>query len=188
MEVFDPKTQTWELVVCPVAERCRSRVSKSAVIEGRILYMFLDGGVAYKPREDSWEAIQGPSRLEIGWPQRSYCVVDNVLCCFRNPDGVKWYDSEGQDWMNMKGLRGLPRFDVYSVLGVADYGGKLAVLWASGLRANGYGYKEKTIWCAVIVLEKRNGGEEIWGVVECIDPVLTVPAAYDMVRALAATV
>ncbi|CAA7055259.1 unnamed protein product [Microthlaspi erraticum] len=161
MEVFDPKTQTWELVA---------------------------DGVAYKPKEDRREAIGRRSLLDRGWSGCSDCVIDNVPCCFGGSD-IRWYSTKRQVWMNMKGLIGLPKLDsTYGPVRMVDYGGKLAVFWTSSLRASGYGYKEKTIWCAVIALERRNGGQEIWGTVEWTDPVHTIPAAYNIVSALAATV
>ncbi|CAA7055258.1 unnamed protein product [Microthlaspi erraticum] len=182
MEVFDPKTQTWELVMCPLAERCKSSMYKSAVVEGRIFYMFGDGGVAYKPEDGSWEAIGALTYLELGWSWRSYCVIDNVLFCFSDSDGFEWYDSKRQVWMNMRGiLRGLPNFAGHVCVKMADYGGKLAVFWTKG-------YKEKRIWCAVIAIERRKSDKEVWGTVEWSDPVLTIPTSFDFVRALSATV
>ncbi|CAA7055278.1 unnamed protein product [Microthlaspi erraticum] len=183
MEVFDPKTQTWEFVLCPLSKRCSSYISKNAVIEGRIFYMCVNKCVVYKPEEDRWEAIEGFTNLNFGWTWLSYCVIDKVLCSFRDLVGMKWYCTRRQSWMNMKGLIGLPKFDSYSCAHMADYDGKLAVFWT-----NGYGYKEKTIWCAVIAIEKRNGGEDIWGTVEWLDPLLTVPKSFRFECVVAATV
>lgn len=45
----------------------------------------------------------------------------------------------------------------------------------------------KMIWCAVISLERRNS-KEIWGKVEWVDEVLTVPLSCETVFALSATV
>ncbi|KFK33115.1 hypothetical protein AALP_AA6G333000 [Arabis alpina] len=183
MEVYDPETGIWECVLSPEGN---SRVHKSAVIDGTIYNMFGNGGLAYKPKEDKWETIGGITYLDLGWPWLSYCVVDNVLYCCCNSDGLKWYDSKRCYWMDLKGLKGLPKFAGYGCVKLADYGGKLAVFWTKYFRASGY--KKKRIWCAVIVLERRNNDEEIWGNVEWFDPVLTVPNGFHFVRALAATV
>ncbi|ESQ46955.1 hypothetical protein EUTSA_v10028206mg [Eutrema salsugineum] len=150
--IFDPKTQTWEPVMCPLADKCISSICRSAVIEG---------GVAYKPKEDKWEVIGGVS-LVLGW-DHYYCVIDNVLYC----------------------LRGRLEFPSYGCVKLADYGGKLAVLWTQFFRSGGC--NKKRIWCAVIVLERRSS-EEIWGTVEWHDHVLTVPNSYRLEFGLAATV
>ncbi|CAH8392375.1 unnamed protein product [Eruca vesicaria subsp. sativa] len=100
-------------------------------------------------------------------------------------DVFKWYDTEARVWRQMKGLKGLPKFASYGCVKLADYGGKMAVLWDKYLPSSGY--KKKTIWCAVISLERPNS-EEIWGKVEWLDAVLTVPESYEFVCALAATV
>lgn len=139
----------------------------------------------YKPKEDRWDAIGGITFLDLGWAWFSYCVIDNLLFCCSNSDGLKWYDSKRQYWMHLKGLKGLPKFASYGCVKLADYGGKLAVLWTKYFRSSGY--KNTMIWCTVIVLERRND-DEIWGNVEWLDPVLTVPNSFHFVCALAATV
>lgn len=63
-----------------------------------------------------------------------------------------------------------------------DYGGKMVVLWDKYLPSSSY--KSKTIWCAVISLERRNT-QKIWGKVEWLDAVLRVPKTYSNIRAFA---
>ncbi|CAA7055276.1 unnamed protein product [Microthlaspi erraticum] len=185
MEVFDPKTKTWEFVLCPHAERCSSMIQKSAAIEGRIVYMFVREGLVYKPEEDRWEVIEGITNMDLGWPWISCCVIDKVLCCFRNSK-MKWYNTKRQEWMNMKGLL---KLDSYSPVHMADYGGKLAAFWTNDFGASGF--EERRVWCAVISLEKRNGDddeEEIWGTVEWLDLVATVHVSSSVQCVVAATV
>ncbi|KAG7544590.1 Kelch repeat type 1 [Arabidopsis suecica] len=184
MEVFDTKTQTWELVSCPLAEQCESRIDKNAVVEGEI-FMSGDKGVAYKPNEDRWKAIGPLSNFDLGWEWLSYSVIDNVLFCYSNLDGISWYNSKIGNWLNLKGLKGLPKFADYSRVKLADYGGKMVILWDKYVPSSGY--KNKMIWCAVIALERHNN-QEIWGRVEGLDAVLTVPKTYEFVCALSVTV
>ncbi|CAA7026079.1 unnamed protein product [Microthlaspi erraticum] len=193
MEVFDPKTQTWEFVMCPLAERyCSSSVDKSAVIEGRIFHMFRnESSVVYSPKEDRWELRSGicMTILDLGWSWLSYCVIDNVLYYCDITSGLRWFDFKRGCWVNLKGLKRLPRFAGYGCVKISDCGGKMGVCWIKYFRASGY--KESRIWCAVIALERRNGDEdeeEIWGTVELIDPVLTVPNSCRIECVLAATV
>ncbi|EOA14405.1 hypothetical protein CARUB_v10027605mg [Capsella rubella] len=156
MEVFDPKTQTWESVLTPPAH-LNLYMLRSAVIEGEI-YMFGEKGVSYKPEEARWKSVE---KMFLGGI--SHCVIDNILYCYRRGGGIKWFDLEKRFWTNLRGLKGLPKF----VGHMMEYGGKLAVFWD----------KRKTIWCAVV-----------WGKVEWLDVVLTVPRNYLFVDALTATI
>ncbi|EOA14746.1 hypothetical protein CARUB_v10028040mg [Capsella rubella] len=183
MEVFDPKTQSWELVCSPLDMRCCS-IHKSFVIEGKI-YLFGGKDMAYKPKEDKWIAITEENLYYIlGRSWLSYRVIDNVIYCWNRQDGIMWYDSEVRYWIKLKGLEGLPTFAGYSSVRLVDHGGKLVVLWDKYVPASRY--KVKVIWCAVISLEKRNS-EKVLGKVEWFDVVLTVPKSQ-FLCAISATV
>ncbi|KAJ0252434.1 F-box/kelch-repeat protein [Hirschfeldia incana] len=181
IEVFDPKTQTWELVSSHGMEIRGYRIDKRAVIDGKLHMFGTYNGLAYKPRDGLWERLGWV--MDVGWPCFSYSVINNVLYSYHH--GFKWYDTEVGVWGRMKGLKGLPKFARYGCVKLADYGGKMAVFWDKYLPSSGY--KEKTIWCAVIALE-RPSSEGIWGKVEWLDAVLTVPDNYSFVCALVATV
>ncbi|CAH8273851.1 unnamed protein product [Arabidopsis lyrata] len=185
MEVFDVKTQTWELVLNPNADGCESRICKSAVIDEAIcLFGYKGVGVAYNPGINKWERIGAVNYLDLGWEWSTFCVIDNVLYCYSKSDGIKLYDSKIGRWMKLKGLEGLPKFASNSWVRLADYGGKMAVLWGNLPTT---GDNNNVIWCAVITLEKPDN-EKIWGKVEWFDAVLTVPEPYEFVCARAATV
>ncbi|XP_013596173.1 PREDICTED: F-box/kelch-repeat protein At4g39550-like [Brassica oleracea var. oleracea] len=181
MEVFDPKNQSWELVSSPGTEICGCNyVSKRAGFDGKV-YMFGGGnGLAYKPREGRWERVGW--EMDTSWPWYSYAVIDNVL--YQYNGGFKWYDTNARVWKGLKGVKGLPNFPRY-IARLADYGGKMAVLWERVLASTGF--KDKMILCAVIALERRNS-EEIWGKVEWHDTVLTVSKSCRVDYALATTV
>ena len=85
------------------------------------------------------------------------------------------------------GLVGLPKLYEDSNVRVANYGGKIVVLW-KGMTGNfrRWDYTRK-ICCAQIALERRNN-REIWGKLEWLDHVLTVPVTSRLVKVLAATV
>ncbi|XP_010431361.1 PREDICTED: F-box/kelch-repeat protein At4g39550-like [Camelina sativa] len=182
MEVFDPKTQTWETKFNTLIERCDSHVSKSAVIDDEI-YMYGYSGVAYKPKEDRWKALN-MGDLDRGWAESPYCVIDNILYCYHARFKMSWYDSKQRNWIPLKDLKGLPKF-TESYVHLASHGGKMVVVWNNYMTSSSS--EDKKIWCAVIALERRNSGD-IWGKVEWHDVVLTVPYnSYEVVCALSAT-
>lgn len=166
MEVFDPKTQTWELVSSHGATICGCRISKSAGADGKVYVFGSCNGLSYEPRTGRWERLSW--EMDDEWVWFSNCVIGDVL--YMVNEGVfKWYDGKVGIWRVLKGVKGLPKIPRY-VARMADYGGKMAVFWERVVA-----YKEKVILCAVIALERRNNDEEIWGKVEWYDTVLTVP-------------
>ncbi|CAA7020583.1 unnamed protein product [Microthlaspi erraticum] len=181
MEVFDPKTQTWELV-----SRCSggelgdiSYIHSSAAIDRKVYIFAGSNDLAYEPRECRWERVG--TKMTCVWS--SNCVIENVL--YQQNDGkFEWYDTNARLWRTLKGVVGLPKF-ARSTARLADYGGRMAVLWDKVVASPGD--TKKVIWCAVIALERRNS-DEIWGKVQWRDVVLTVPTSCDVQYALAATV
>lgn len=89
----------------------------------------------------------------------SYCTIHNVLNGY-HMGILKWYNSKMILWKELKGLVGQPKFTRFSHINLADYGGKMVILWDKYSPSSGY--KKKMIWCAQIALDKSNG-DEIWG-------------------------
>ncbi|CAA7033571.1 unnamed protein product [Microthlaspi erraticum] len=112
----------------------------------------------YKMEKRRWRAADLGMAKGLR-PSSSLCVIENVLySCTRGR--ISWYDSQAKLWKPLEGdLRKLYDFG-RDVTQVADYGGKLAVLWAD----------YTTVWYLVIALEKRQGGM-IWGTIEWVDAV-----------------
>ena len=184
MEVFHPKTQTWELLPSLPAAEMRllyDSISTSAGIDGKVHVFGSCNGLVYDTREGRWESAD--MEMSSEWVWFSYCVVENVIYVYNNEE-FKWYDSAVRLWKVLKGLKGLPKFPRY-IARLADFGGKLAVLWGRGVASSGY--VDKIIWCAVIALERRSD-QEIWGKVEWKEAVLKVPKSCSIDYALAATV
>lgn len=82
-------------------------------------------------------------------------------------------------------LKCLLGFNTSCHVHLADYGGKMVVLWDRHDRSSNC--QGRTIWCAVIALE-RCSSEEISGTVEWSEAVLKVPNSFEFVHVLAATV
>ncbi|KAG7581264.1 F-box domain [Arabidopsis suecica] len=188
-EVLDTKTQIWETKPVPC---CSGRIynffnSKSTCIDGKFYVVTEDRGseVAYNSKEGRWDS------KELGMGgfmfSDSYCEIDNVL--YSVYDGAfRWYDTEVREWKDLNGLFQLPKFSAGACVRLADYGGKMAVLWDQ--LPYHYGY-QKEIHCAVVERPTRyemwGKSCEIWGKVEWCDLMLTVPTSYVLVKVLAAT-
>ncbi|WZZ02443.1 hypothetical protein YC2023_074771 [Brassica napus] len=187
MEVFDPKKQTWELVSSPGTEICGCNyVSKSAGFDGKVYIFGRGNGLAYKPREGEgrWDSMG--TEMDMGRAWVSYCVIKNILLYYHERDReFKWYDYKGRFWRKLMGLERLVKFLCYSRVNLADYGGKMAVLWDTFVP--GSGSKNKMIWCAEVSLESHEV-YDICGEIEWFDVVLRVSKSYELVHVIAATV
>ncbi|CDY42633.1 BnaC01g00450D [Brassica napus] len=184
VSILDCRSNTWRDGPSMLVERDYPHAN---VIDGKIYVAgdsnstSPDNGLAYDTREGRWESAD--MEMDSEWVWYSYCVVENVIYVYNNEE-FKWYDSTVRLWKVLKGLKGLPKFPRYTAR-LADFGGKMAVLWGRGVASSGY--VDKIIWCAVIALERRSD-QEIWGKVEWKEPVLKVPKSCSIDHALAATV
>ncbi|CAA7023960.1 unnamed protein product [Microthlaspi erraticum] len=161
VEVFDPKTQTWNY---------ESTEWKSL---------------------DDYYGIVSDRFFGMASRTSSSCVIDSVLYSYYKGE-FKWYDKKVTDWRTLKGLwYSLPAFfscsTTSSQIQLADYGGKMAVLWDRHDRSSNC--KGRKVLCAVVTLERRTS-EEIRGRVEWSDDseaVLKVPGSVAFVGVVAAT-
>ncbi|KAG7599612.1 F-box domain [Arabidopsis suecica] len=180
MEVFDTKTQIWDHVTIPYRDQYSRLLTKITCIEGKVYLTIGRKVLAYDPKEGRWDFVE--REMSMRWNWLSNCAIENVLYCYNEGD-LEWYDKKVRLWKQIKGLRGLPEFARSSLVKLADYGGKMAVVWDKYEPDS----EDKMIWCAVIALQRHNV-EEIWGKVEWCDAVLTVPRSTILKFALAATV
>ncbi|CAL9228548.1 unnamed protein product [Arabidopsis halleri] len=181
IEVFDPKTQTWDSVASPGTERCERLVYKSVGIEGKYHLFGGAGHVAYDPKEGRWDSVG--MDMDMGRTWVSYCVINNILFYYNNRK-FKWYDYKGRFWRKLMGLERLIKFLCYSRVNLAAYGDKMAVLWETSVPSSS---KNKMIWCAEITIE-RHDIYEICGKTQWFDVVLRVPKSHELVHVVAATV
>ncbi|XP_010501577.1 PREDICTED: F-box/kelch-repeat protein At5g38670-like [Camelina sativa] len=183
VEVFDTTTQTWDPKPIPCSETFQGYYYKTRCLDGKFHVVRDHEVVAYNSKEGRWDRVG----KAIGWHMNtdSYFEIDNVLYSALNGK-IIWYDTEVSRWRVLKGLVGLPKFPFdYKGIRLADYGGKMVVLWDESCPFENY-FMEKKIWCAEITLEKRKCGET-WGEVEWVDHVLTI-SAFETLKVLAATV
>ncbi|KAG7543801.1 Kelch-type beta propeller [Arabidopsis thaliana x Arabidopsis arenosa] len=183
-EVFDTKTQVWDHVPSPYSETKHNSYSKSLCIDEKWYVVTKRKVVAYNPKKGKWDLVE--SEMCSYKSSYAYCEIENVLYSvektWRGTD-FRWYDTELRQWRKVKGLvEQLPI--ILACVRLADYGGKMAVLWKENMT---YGGSNKMLWCAVITLERRKNSE-IWGKVEWFDHVLTVPITCVLEKVLVATV
>ncbi|KAL9289688.1 putative F-box/kelch-repeat protein [Arabidopsis thaliana] len=181
IQVFSTKTQTWKPVPF------QKRIFGVGDLEGKIYTICrteCGQGVTIKPKDLTCDVVGFCG--EKDWS--SVCMIGNIVYYYRPSGEFLWiYSGKGESARrNLRGLEGLPKFDDYASVKLADYDGKLMVLWDTYVPESES--KEKMIWCAEISLQKKCNNEEIWGTVEWFDAVLTVPEDCKFVRAIAATV
>ncbi|XP_010447125.1 PREDICTED: putative F-box/kelch-repeat protein At4g34170 [Camelina sativa] len=167
MEVFDTNTQTWEFLQIPSEEICGGSNYESVRYEGTVYVWSEAKNVTYKLHEDRWSVadMYDNKNRTWGWLSSSYCVIENVFYCFLI-NKIRWYEPKERAWATLKGLEGLPTLPCNGHVLLADYGGKMLILWEEYVVVK----EKKMIWCAEITIEKRQNGE-IWGTLEWFDNV-----------------
>ncbi|BAB08887.1 unnamed protein product [Arabidopsis thaliana] len=195
-EVFDIKTQTWRAlpsfraglelrryIVWPNRYFPRLGDSQTAVrlinvnpnaLEGKLYVAAQINDYTYEPKDDTWKVVSKSSIRRV----KVWCVIENVMYACHDVF-LRWYDYEDRRWREIQGLEELCYHPTRGFSGaerIVNYGGKLVVMWRP-VQSDG---KDKIeIWCAQIALEKRSK-DEIWGKIEWINSVLTVPKLCDL--------
>ncbi|KAF8117136.1 hypothetical protein N665_0012s0140 [Sinapis alba] len=172
-EVFDTKTKVWEPLPDPGAELRFSIVKTLKVAKGKVYVESSEKNDCffYDPKEGRWGVAEKPPVVEI------MCKIENVLYSC-DKFGCFWRNTKHKEWSVVHGLEVFNRNRGGDVIGLANYGGKLIILWDMFVEEPGDQCQNKNIWCSVIALERRNRDEEVWGHVEWASIVLTVPSSY----------
>ncbi|KAF8075666.1 hypothetical protein N665_1073s0014 [Sinapis alba] len=175
-EVFDTNTQTWESLPDPGPELRFSLVKTMNVTKRRV---YVESSEKtdhyYDPKEGRWGVSSKAHKVG------RTCEIGRVrYTCGKR--GFFWYDKKLKSWRMVKGLEVLNKYCCVGVIAIANYGGKLLILWDK-FEQHDQCQNNKEIWCSVIALEIRSGGdEEVWGIVEWASVVLTVPSSYVFLR------
>ncbi|XP_019093267.1 PREDICTED: putative F-box/kelch-repeat protein At5g28160 [Camelina sativa] len=140
-------------------------------------------GEVFDPKTQSWEPLHDPSPELRFSSIRNIKAIQGNLYVRSNEKKDSVYDPE-TEWREVKGLAMLINYGIFTGLAeIADYGGKLLILWDEIL----FGQPGcKHIWCAMIALKRSRGTiiDEVWGNIEWADIVHTVPSSYVFVRSL----
>ncbi|KAJ4880129.1 F-box/kelch-repeat protein [Raphanus sativus] len=154
-EVFDTKTRTWEPLPDPGAElRFSSVIRKIEITKGKIY-------VTSKRRK----TLSMIRKHVSGTLQQKH----------------RWMMLECDEWKQVKGLSSLIKSCRRGLIETVEYCGKLLIMWDKFAQPRRRNCQEKTIFCALVALEKRQNGE-VWGKVEWSNGVLTVPRSYVFLR------
>ncbi|CAA7059369.1 unnamed protein product [Microthlaspi erraticum] len=178
-EVYDTKTQTWEALPDPGAELRSSLLKTIRMIKGKVYVENSEKKhYVYDPKEGKWDVAANALVND----QRRRCHIDVLYSC--STQGCFWYDRESKEWRK---VRRLEAFDTNVrdgvIIALANYCGKLLILWDKIEKPRRGQCRNKNIWCSGINLERRNGDEdEVWGTVEWASVVLTVPSSYVFLR------
>ncbi|CAN7028035.1 unnamed protein product [Brassica oleracea var. botrytis] len=169
-EVFDTTTRVWESLPDPGHELRSSFIKPLIVTKGKVYVESSNKKNInfYDPKQGRWGVAENRPLVE------KTCVIENVLySCDRF--GCFWSDTKHNKWMVVHGLEVFNRNRRGGIIALANYCGKLLILWdRPGPCQN------TNIWCSVIALERRD--EVVWGHVEWASVVLTVPSSYHFLR------
>ncbi|KAJ4870845.1 F-box/kelch-repeat protein [Raphanus sativus] len=175
-EVFDTKTRTWEPLPDPGAElRFSYVIRKIEITKGKIYVRSNEEkDSVYDPETRKWDATAKAPVDDVR------CMVGNIHYVCRAKSFI-WYDKECNEWKQVKGLSSLIKSCRRGLIETVEYCGKLLIMWDKFAQPRRRDCQEKTIFCALVALEKRQNGE-VWGKVEWSKGVLTVPRSYVFLR------
>ncbi|XP_010419221.1 PREDICTED: F-box/kelch-repeat protein At4g39560-like [Camelina sativa] len=167
-EVFDPKTQTWDVLV-PMPDRNEgdNLIRETLVMDEKVYAVSLwDGSFYYSPREGKWGRKKKPET------QSYYCVIENVLYSCDKFGSLVWRDSEELEWKEVKGLKAL-RLKFPSSASFRSIANEKCVSKLSSFGVNIVVSSVRAtfdvwwdVWCTEISLERREEEGEIWGTIE----------------------
>ncbi|CAA7037818.1 unnamed protein product [Microthlaspi erraticum] len=159
---FDLEAQTWEVWQRPDWE-VRQRWFSSVNMSGKIHMRGNKNSYVFEPKEGTWEEDRVLDSKE--WSNA--CVIDNVLYYYdARVNCIRTYDPKERVWGVVKGVE-LGMFEDGSWSYAVNYGGNLLVFLHKEVALT----ETTEIWCAEVVVERREEGE-IWGRVAWCDLVL----------------
>ncbi|KAH0940672.1 hypothetical protein HID58_000309 [Brassica napus] len=152
-EVFDLKTQTWKPLPKPPSDDDVNSYHNGVVFEGRLFFFTTkknNKNYAYDPKEGRW--VQEAGFVGLEGMTGPWCVIGSVI--FAEHGGIfKWYDPRNGKWLEVHGLNEVhtKRAKSSRTIQLVNHGGKLVIIWdAWHMRQR----EHKSVWCAVISLEK----------------------------------
>ncbi|CAA7037939.1 unnamed protein product [Microthlaspi erraticum] len=158
MVVFNTETQIWEpeIIKQDIAIDLTGPIY-GVVIADKMYVRGRDNTFVYEPKGGKWKKHEMLSSKR--W--ENACVVDGVLYYYdRVENMLRTYDPKHMCWGVVNGLERFFAETRDSLwLETVGYGGKLVLFFHIYLGK----IITNQIWCAEILLERRQGGDNIWG-------------------------
>ncbi|KAL0847583.1 hypothetical protein Bca101_020829 [Brassica carinata] len=187
VEVFDPKSETWELAG---VENMRMVSRCSASVEGKVYMVEYKKTSVYNPRDGEGERMVHMVRHRL-WKDGSkdkftdkvhrMCVVDDVLFAFFEGSGLMCFDTKLNVWRRLLGRDGKELF-IFHADAMAECDGKLAVLYMWGESKVGDDVT-MTVRCKLVSLHRS--GDRICGTIDWSGVVGEVPYSFSFLHCLA---
>ncbi|CAN7060073.1 unnamed protein product [Brassica oleracea var. botrytis] len=189
VEVFDPKSETWELVG---QERVHKVSRCSASVEGKVFMVEYKRTSVYNPREGKGERMvhMVSQRLERGRKDMlndsafTVCVVEDVLFAFFNRTGLMWFDTKLNVWRKLVGRDGKELLPfVLRAHAMVEYEGRLLVILYMLSEKEVYHTVAKSVRCMLVSLHRS--GDMICGTVDWSGTMGTVTSSVNFLHCLA---
>nr|VDD56871.1 unnamed protein product [Brassica oleracea] len=188
VEVFDPKSETWELVG---QERVHKVSRCSASVEGKVFMVEYKRTSVYNPRKGKGERMvhMVSQRLERGRKDMlndsafTVCVVEDVLFAFFNRTGLMWFDTKLNVWRKLVGRDGKELLPfVLRAHAMVEYEGRLVVLCMLAEKEV-HDPVTKSVRCMFVSLDRA--GDLICGTIHWSGILGTIPYSFHFLHCLA---
>ncbi|KAG2329489.1 hypothetical protein Bca4012_020950 [Brassica carinata] len=188
VEVFDLKSETWEIVGM---ENLRKTSRCSASVEGKVYMVEYKETNVYNPRECERERMvrMVSQRLEKGGRKDMLndsaflvCVVEDVLYAFFNRSGVMWFDTKLNVWRRLLGRDGKELPFILRADAMAEYDDGRLVIFYVLRKVEVVDTVTKSVRCMVVSLHRS--GDMICGTVDWSGIVGTVPYSFGFLQCL----
>ncbi|CAH8384330.1 unnamed protein product [Eruca vesicaria subsp. sativa] len=185
VEVFDPKSETWEV---PGVENVPDIPRYGASVEGKVYMVDYEKTHVYNPRENEGRRLiqMVSKRLKEGGREEmlrervaGVCAVEDVLFALFDKSGLMWFDTKRNVWRRLVGREGKEMFIFHADV-MAEYDGKLVVLYMWGESRDTF---TKSVRCKLVSLHKA--GDRICGTIDWSGVVASVPDWFDFLHCLA---
>ncbi|KAL0713976.1 hypothetical protein Bca4012_020954 [Brassica carinata] len=188
VEVFDPKSETWELAGL---ENVRTFSRCSASVEGKVYMVEYKKTSVYNPIEGeggermvhmvSQRLSEDGSKCKLKETAHRVCVVEDVLFAFFSRTGLMWFDTNLNVWRKLVGRDGKELPFILYAEAMAEYDGRLVVFYTYINEV--HNSVTLSIQCLVVSLDRAGG--KICGTIDWSGLVATVPFSVRFLHCLA---
>ncbi|KAJ4884529.1 Galactose oxidase/kelch repeat superfamily protein [Raphanus sativus] len=188
VEVFHPKSETWELAGM---EDVLKISDCSASVEEKVYMVDYKKTSVYDPREGEGERLvqmvsqrptEGGSKDKLKDMAHRVCVVEDVLFAFFNNTGLMWFDTKLNVWRRLVGRDGKELVITLYAGAMAEYEGRLVVFYMGGEDIL-YIPVTQSVRCMFVSLDRAGG--KICGTIDWSGIVATVPFLFRFLHCLA---